>query len=157
MGKFSIKKYKEMLPRSEKRANVGIPGLLSSFSLNTPKGTDFWGSALKGVGESAIKAVAASATDALIGAVKRRVANPAQAEMIFEDLRRTDEIISQMEEDKFFDAKRTILRTAPLLSEDKNAVRSVLRVAAQSEGGMDYQTIAGLARAEADLKKSMGA
>jgi hypothetical protein len=75
---------------------------------------------------------------------------------IFSALRKEDPIIAQADMKTLNDAFHTMANVAPSLSTDKNAVKSVLRLAATSGGGLDYQTIKGLADAETSLKKARG-
>jgi hypothetical protein len=81
--------------------------------------------------------------------------SPARA-MIFNALKREDPIIGQADTKTLNDAFHTMANIAPTLSTDKNAVKSVLRLAATSGGGLDYQTIKGLADAEMSLRRARG-
>lgn len=79
----------------------------------------------------------------------------AQRRMIFNALREEDHILSEAPEEVLREAYHTMSRFAPGLSTDKNAVKSFLRTAAMSEGGLDYRMIQGIAEAETSLNKAV--
>jgi len=67
---------------------------------------------------------------------------------IFGLLKKEDPIIGQADDKTLLEAFHTMAKVAPTLSADKNAVKSLLRLAATSSGGIDFTTIKSLAEAE---------
>jgi len=75
------------------------------------------------------------------------VTSPAR-HAVFEALKREDPILGETDNKTLLEAYHTMSKVAPTLSTDKNAVRSFLTQAAVSGGGLDYNTIKGIADAE---------
>lgn len=67
---------------------------------------------------------------------------------ILEQLKSEDPIISRADDETLMEAYNTMVRFAPTLSTDKNAVRSYLREAIMTGAGPNYATIKALAEAE---------
>ena len=82
---------------------------------------------------------------------KSKVERAVARKRILAKLMKDDPIISGAEKQKVIEAYSTMVKTAPILSTDINAVRSFLRDAVQFEGGISFSTIADLARAEKSL------
>lgn len=73
---------------------------------------------------------------------------------IFKSLKREDPLIADAPNKVLLEAFHTMSKIAPQLSTDKNAVKSVLREAAMSGGGLDFATIKGLADAEKSVMQA---
>jgi hypothetical protein len=87
---------------------------------------------------------------------KSLVDDPKRA-AIFEQLRRSDEIIASADRNSLLQAYDSMAKFAPTLSTNISAAKSFLREAAQHDGGIDYMTIKGLGQAErAVTGKPMG-
>jgi hypothetical protein len=69
-------------------------------------------------------------------------------EAIIGDLKRTDSVLSSADDATLMEAYHTMTRFAPVLSTDKNAVRSFLRQAVMSGSGPDFVSIKLLADSE---------
>lgn len=76
--------------------------------------------------------------------------------MIFTALKKEDPTIADAPNSALLEAYHTMAKVAPTLSTDKNAVKSFLREAIVSGGGVDYNTIRGVAEAEAAVNKVRG-
>lgn len=69
-------------------------------------------------------------------------------EAILKQLRREDSVLAMADDKTLMDAYHTMTRFAPVLSTDKNAVRSFLRTAVTSGSGVDFHSIKLLGDAE---------
>jgi len=69
-------------------------------------------------------------------------------EAIVSNLKRTDSVLMNADDHTLMEAYHTMTRFAPVLSTDKNAVRSFLRQAVMSGSGPDYMSIKLLADSE---------
>ncbi len=69
-------------------------------------------------------------------------------EAILGDLKRTDTVLANADDKTLMEAYHTMTRFAPVLSTDKNAVRSFLRQAVMSGSGPDFMSIKLLADSE---------
>jgi hypothetical protein len=67
---------------------------------------------------------------------------------ILGDLKRTDPVLASADDKVLMEAYHTMARFAPVLSTDKNAVRSFLRQAVMSGSGPDYMSIKLIADSE---------
>lgn len=77
--------------------------------------------------------------------------------MILDQLRREDDLIKDMPLRKAMEAYHSMVGVAPTLSTDKNAVKSFLRTVAMTpDGGVDWNTLKGLADAEVSVSKAKG-
>lgn len=72
----------------------------------------------------------------------------AAREAIIGDLKRNDPVLAGADDQTLMEAYHTMSRFAPMLSTDKNAVRSFLRQAVTSGAGPDFMTIKLIADAE---------
>lgn len=72
----------------------------------------------------------------------------AARQAILGDLKRTDSVLSGADDKILMEAYHTMARFAPVLSTDKNAVRSFLRQAVMSGSGPDYMSIKLIADSE---------
>lgn len=117
------------------------------------------------VGESFAKTVGSGAAESLMGltkdimskgydTMKDTLALSPVRKKIFNVLRKEDDILNMADNKTLMEAYHTMANVAPHLSTDKNAVKSVLRMAATSGGGLDYTTIKGIADAEAAVAKA---
>jgi hypothetical protein len=106
------------------------------------------------LGQTGVKTVGSLATDAIKGGLSKGWSmfahrNDDQArDAVLAELKKSDPIISQASDKTIKDAFGTMVRFAPTLSTDKNAVRSYLREAVMSGVGPNYSTIKSLADAE---------
>lgn len=109
-------------------------------------------------GGSAAKAFGAEIGKSSVGLL-RDIANKAMEAMghagdqsardaILGDLKRTDSVLAGADDATLMEAYHTMTRFAPVLSTDKNAVRSFLRQAVMSGSGPDYMSIKLLADSE---------
>lgn len=81
------------------------------------------------------------------------VVSPARV-AIFEALKKEDPILNEADNKTLLEAYHTMSKVAPTLATDKNAVRSFLTQAVVSGGGLDYNTIKGIADAEASVARA---
>ena len=73
---------------------------------------------------------------------------------IFTALKKEDPNLAMADNKTLLEAYHTMSQVAPALSTDKNAVRSFLREAATSGGGLDFHSIKGIAEAESAVNKA---
>jgi len=73
---------------------------------------------------------------------------------IFTALKHEDPTIATADNKTLLEAYHTMSQVAPMLSTDKNAVKSFLREATTSGGGLDFHTIKGIAEAESAVNKA---
>jgi hypothetical protein len=77
------------------------------------------------------------------------IGDQAARNAILQLLKTEDPVLSQADDKTLMEAFHTMCRVAPVLSTDKNAVRSFLRQAVTSgSGGVDFTTIKLLAESE---------
>ncbi len=100
----------------------------------------------KGIGEMGVDLLRDMADKAMsaIG----HAGDSAAREAILAGLKRTDPVLSSADDKVLMEAYHTMSRFAPVLSTDKNAVRSFLRQAVMSGSGPDYMSIKLLADSE---------
>jgi hypothetical protein len=139
--------------RLNKMMNRGFGGLMDRIEAPDLAAKRFIESASSNMAEAATGLLADMSSKAISGLTDAMVDAPAR-KAILAKLRMEDPIISKMTEQDALDAFHSIAKFAPNLAKDKNAVRSALRLAAQSEGGLSFHTIKGLAEAEAAIAKS---
>ena len=104
----------------------------------------------KGLGDVAAKGISYLGQQG-IGALNNIIFQQPQRNAILQQLTQEDDIIQRAMQDHpkdIMDAYQTMLRFAPTLTTDKNAVRSFLRSASTTGGNVDYVTIKNLADAE---------
>jgi hypothetical protein len=77
-------------------------------------------------------------------------------EAIIGDLKRNDSVLAAADDKTLMEAYHTMTRFAPVLSTDKNAVRSFLRQAVMSGSGPDFMSIKLLADSERAVTGSGG-
>lgn len=75
----------------------------------------------------------------------------AARQAILGDLKSTDSVLAAADDKTLMEAYHTMTRFAPVLSTDKNAVRSFLRQAVMSGSGPDYMSIKLLADSERSI------
>lgn len=102
-----------------------------------------FGSEIGKAGVGLLKDMANKAVDAVSG-----IGNTSAREAIIGELKRTDAVLSQADNHQLMEAYHTMVRFAPTLSTDKNAVRSFLRQSVMSGAGPDFMTIKHLADSE---------
>ena len=137
------------------KINRSLNSLLDRIRYDEVAGESF----AKQLGSQSAESLMGLATDMAsktVDTIKSVTMDSPARNAIFSALRKEDPIIAQVDMKTLNDAFHTMANVAPSLSTDKNAVKSVLRLAATSGGGLDYQTIKGLADAETSLKKARG-
>lgn len=116
-------------------------------------------------GESFAKTLGSTTADKLVGLTTdmfgkaydtlkdNAVASPVR-HAIFNVLKKEDPILRQADNKTLLEAYHTMSKVAPTLATDKNAVRSFLTQAVVSGGGLDYNTIKGIADAETSVARA---
>ena len=104
----------------------------------------------KGMGQIGADLLKDMATKAM--AATRNIRNDSARTAIIDQLKREDPVLHDADNGELMEAYHTMTRFAPVLSTDKNAVRSFLRQAVMSGTGPDYITIKLLAESEAAIK-----
>lgn len=135
------------------RINRGLFGLVDRIRADEEVGTGFAKAVGKGLGESMVGLttdIVAKGYETL----KDRLGLSPTRQRIFKALKREDLDIANADNKTLMEAYHTMANIAPNLSTDKNAVKSVLRLAATSGGGLDYMTIKGIADAETAINKA---
>jgi hypothetical protein len=88
---------------------------------------------------------------------KEMTVNSPRRKLIFDQLLHEDDLVRKMDKRVALEAYHSMIEVAPTLSLDKNAVKSFLRmVSLAPEGGVDWNTLKGLADAEASINKAKG-
>lgn len=118
-----------------------MPGSAKGFALNLAGGAA--ASALGTVGASLLQDIMSKAKSS-IGSIGQDSARKA----ILDQLKREDMVLQQADDKVLMEAYHSMVRFAPTLSTDKNAVRSFLRQAVMTASGPDYMSIKLLADAE---------
>lgn len=111
----------------------------------------------KQIGSETGKAVVGLTQDMLaktLEGVKDRLQVSPVRQAIFADLKAEDPILQEADNKTLLEAYHTMAKVAPTLATDKNAVRSFLTQAVTSGGGLDFQTIKGIADAEGAVRKA---
>jgi len=99
------------------------------------------------IGADLLKDIAVKAMSATRG-----LRNNSARTAIIDQLKLEDPILHEADDEELMEAYHTMTRFAPVLSTDKNAVRSFLRQAVMSGTGPDYMTIKLLAESESAIK-----
>lgn len=137
------------------RINRGLNNLLDRIRYDEAFASKF----TEGLGGQSADAVAELAKD-IVGkgydVLKDKLSLSPARSAIFQALKREDPILADTDNQTLLEAFHTMANIAPTLSADKNAVKSILRMAATSGGGLDYTTIKGLADAENAVNKAKG-
>ncbi len=94
-------------------------------------------------GANLLRDIANKATEAI-----GHAGDASAREAIIGDLKRTDSVLANADDATLMEAYHTMTRFAPVLSTDKNAVRSFLRQAVMSGSGPDFMSIKLIADAE---------
>lgn len=100
----------------------------------------------KGVGEMGVDLLRDMAAKAM--SAVGHAGDDAARQAILGDLKRNDPVLANADDKTLMEAYHTMTRFAPVLSTDKNAVRSFLRQAVMSGAGPDYASIKLLADSE---------
>ena len=100
----------------------------------------------KGVGEMGVDLLKDLASKAV--AAVGNVGQDAARQAILQQLKGSDPVLAEADDKVLMDAYHTMVRFAPVLSTDANAVRSFLRTAVTSGAGPDFASIKQLADAE---------
>lgn len=137
------------------RVNRGLHGLIDRIKADEAVGSAFASSVGKGLGESMVGLTRDIVTKGY-ETLKDRLGLSPIRQKIFAALKREDDDIASADNKTLMEAYHTLANIAPNLSTDKNAVKSVLRLAATSGGGLDYMTIKGIADAETAINKAKG-
>jgi hypothetical protein len=137
------------------RVNKGLHGLLDRIKADETVGAAFASSVGKGLGDSMVGLTRDIVTKGYESLKDTLGLSPIRRK-IFDTLRKEDLDIASADQKTLMEAYHTLASIAPNLSTDKNAVKSVLRLAATSGGGLDYMTIKGIADAETAINKAKG-
>ena len=135
------------------RVNRGLHGLLDRIKADEAVGSAFASSVGKGLGDSMVGLTRDIVTKGYESLKDSLGLSPIR-QRIFAALRQEDPNIADADEKTLMEAYHTLANIAPNLSTDKNAVKSILRLAATSGGGLDYMTIKGIADAETAINKA---
>jgi hypothetical protein len=128
------------------RKAFGDPNDLTPHSaLNTGarKAVESFGSEVGKSSVGLLRDIAMKAMDAV-----GHAGDDSARQAILGDLKRADPVLASADDATLMEAYHTMTRFAPVLSTDKNAVRSFLRQAVMSGSGPDYMSIKLLADAE---------
>lgn len=139
--------------RLDRLLNSGFGGLMDRIKAPDVAAKKFIESMSGNVADKATDLLADMASKSYSMLTDTFINQPAR-KAILETLRTEDPIIGAMSEQNLMDAYHSIVKFAPTLASDKNAVRSALRMASESEGGLSYHTIKSLAEAENVVTKN---
>ena len=137
------------------RINRGMHGLLDRIRADEAVGESFAKTLGKGMGEAVVGLTHDMVSKGYTGLQDTFGLSPTRNK-IFNMLKKEDPILADADNKTLMEAYHTMANIAPQLSTDKNAVKSVLRLAVTSGGGLDYNTIKGIADAETSLLKAKG-
>lgn len=137
------------------RVNKGLHGLLDRIRADEAAGGAFAKSLGSGMGDAMVGLTTDMITKGYETAKDQLMLSPTRHK-IFNALKKEDLDIAGADNKTLMEAYHTMANIAPTLSTDKNAVKSVLRLAATSGGGLDYMTIKGIADAENSINKARG-
>lgn len=118
----------------ERKDPMGIAGGAALSSFGKEMGT---------TGANLLRDIANKAMDAV-----GHAGDNAARQAILVELKRTDPVLAQADDKLLMESYHTMTRFAPVLSTDKNAVRSFLRQAVMTGSGPDFMTIKHLADSE---------
>lgn len=113
------------------------------FSMGAGAAISAFGKEMGSSGANLLRDIATKAMDAV-----GHAGDDAARQAILGDLKRADPVLAGADDAVLMEAYHTMTRFAPVLSTDKNAVRSFLRQAVMSGSGPDYMSIKLLADAE---------
>lgn len=135
------------------RINKGMFGLTDRIRADEIAGESF----ARGLGSAAAESLVGLTQD-IVGkgydTLKDSLGLSPVRKKIFGALKKEDPILADTDNKTLMEAYHTMASIAPNLSTDKNAVKSVLRMAATAGGGLDYNTIRGIAEAETSINKA---
>jgi len=137
------------------RINRNLHGLVDRIKADETTGGAFAKSLGSGMGD----AMVGLTTDIVAKGyetIKDQLSLSPTRHKIFAALKSEDADIANADNQTLMEAYHTMANIAPSLSTDKNAVKSVLRLAATSGGGLDFMTIKGIADAEISMNKAKG-
>ncbi len=137
------------------RVNRGLHGLIDRIKADEAAGGAFAKSLGSGMGDAMVGLTTDIVTKGYESIKDKLMLSPAR-HTIFAALKREDEDIARADNNTLMEAYHTMANIAPSLSTDKNAVKSVLRLAATAGGGLDYMTIKGIAEAETAINRAKG-
>lgn len=135
------------------RINRGMHGLMDRIQADEAAGEAF----AKSLGSSSAESLMGLTKDVLskgYDSLKDTLMLSPTRKTIFNTLKKEDPILADTENKVLLEAYHTMSRFAPTLSTDKNAVKSFLREAATSGGGVNHNTIKLLADAEGTINKN---
>jgi hypothetical protein len=113
------------------------------FHMGASKAIESFGSELGKSGVGLLRDMANKAMESV-----SHMGDASAREAIISNLKRTDSVLMNADDKTLMEAYHTMTRFAPVLSTDKNAVRSFLRQAVMSGSGPDYMSIKLLADSE---------
>jgi hypothetical protein len=135
------------------RINRGLHSLYDRVKADEQFGQAFAGN----LGTEAAKSLIGLTKDMVSKGVEtfkeRTQLSPARR-AIFTALKNEDPNLAMADNKTLLEAYHTMSQVAPTLSTDKNAVKSFLREAATSGGGLDFHSIKGIAEAETAVNKA---
>lgn len=137
------------------RVNKGLHGLLDRIQADEAAGGAFAKTLGSGMGESMV-GLTRDIVSKGYETIKDQLMLSPTRHKIFDALKKEDMDIGNADNKTLMEAYHTMTNIAPILSTDKNAVKSVLRLAATSGGGLDFMTIKGIADAENSIRKVQG-
>lgn len=134
------------------RVNRGLHGLIDRIQADEAIGESF----AKEIGKQTGSEVIGLTKDIMskgLAILKDTFATSPARQAIFNALKQEDSVLADADDTTILEAYHTMARFAPTLSTDKNAVKSFLREAVMSGGGVNYNTIKLLTDAENSLMK----
>ena len=137
------------------RVNRGLHGLIDRIRADETVGESF----AKEIGKQTGREVIGLTRDIMgkgLEVLKDTFSTSPMRQAIFGALKQEDPVLAEADDTTILEAYHTMARFAPTLSTDKNAVKSFLREAVMSGGGVNYNTIKLLTDAENSLMKQRG-
>jgi Arc/MetJ family transcription regulator len=115
----------------------------SPFAMGSQAAVSAFGKEMGTTGANLLRDMANKAMEAV-----GHAGDSSAREAILGDLKRSDAVLANADDKTLMEAYHTMTRFAPVLSTDKNAVRSFLRQAVMSGAGPDFMSIKLLADSE---------
>lgn len=137
------------------RINRSLHGLVDRIRADEAAGGAFASSIGSGMGDAMVGLTKDIVSKGYETIKDQMMLSPVRHQ-IFKSLKEEDPDIARADDKTLMEAYHTMANIAPTLSTDKNAVKSILRLAATSGGGLDYMTIKGLADTETSINKAKG-
>lgn len=135
------------------RINRQLNTLYDRIKADETAATSFASSLGGNVAQELISTTKGIIGKSMSGLRERLIDNP-KRRSLFDAIRKEDPDLHAADPKQLMEAYNTMARVAPNLSTDKSAVRSFLRNAAFSGGGLDFNTIKGIADAESAVSRT---